>query len=62
MEAVDWHISIQMLANLPLFLVAAMFITARLEMFLRAQHLLAEAKEAKANNVTGQSRERNIVD
>jgi hypothetical protein len=61
-RAADWHISLNMLANLPLFLGAAAFIATRLEMFLRAQHLLAEAKEAKANNISGQSQGRNIVD
>jgi hypothetical protein len=61
-KAADWHISINMLADAPLFLGAAMFITTRLEMYLRAQRLLAEAKEAKANGTTHQAISRNIVD
>jgi hypothetical protein len=61
-KAADWHVSINMLADAPLFLGAAMFITTRLEMFLRAQGLLAEAREAKANGTTAQAPSRNIVD
>lgn len=43
-EAATWRISINILSDVPLFLGCAMFITTRLEMFLRARRLLAEAK------------------
>ena len=45
-EAGAWGLSINLLTDAPLMLAVGMFIVARVEMYIRAQHLLAEARAA----------------
>src|SRR5262249_3472844 len=46
-EAENWHISLNVLTDAPLLLVAAMLTLTRIEMYIRAQKLLKEARAAK---------------
>ncbi len=43
-EAQPWHISLTVITDAPLMLVVAMFIVARIEMYLRAKRLLTHAR------------------
>lgn len=45
-EASSWGVSVNVLADAPLLLAVAMFIVARVEMYIRAQRLLTEARAA----------------
>jgi hypothetical protein len=62
-EAQAWHISINMITDAFLVMTVAIFGMTRIEMFIRAQRLLTEAREAKANGTTFQSTtNKNIVE
>jgi membrane protein CcdC involved in cytochrome C biogenesis len=61
-EASSWHISVNMITDAFLVLAVAMFGMTRVEMFIRAQRLLAEAREAKANGATARASTRDIVE
>ena len=47
-EAQTWGISLNLLADAPMVFVVAMFALTRVEMFIRAQGLLREARAARA--------------
>lgn len=48
-EAAAWHISVNLLTDAPLLFIVGMFTLTRVEMYIRAQRLLREARAAKAN-------------
>ncbi len=54
-EAQAWNISLNLLADAPLLIVVGMFVVARIEMYLRAQKLLTQARAARAAGATGQA-------
>jgi len=47
-ESAAWGISVAALSDAPLILAAGMFTLSRVEMYIRAQRLLQEARAAKA--------------
>lgn len=51
-EAAAWRISVNLLTDAPLLFVVGMFTLTRVEMYIRAQRLLREARAAKANTQT----------
>jgi len=54
-EAHAWSISVNLLADAPLVFIVAMFALTRVEMFIRAERLLAEARAAhKTKPVTSE--------
>ncbi|WP_395646008.1 hypothetical protein [Terricaulis sp.] len=46
-EAAAWHISVNLLTDAPLLFIVGMFTLTRVEMYIRAQRLLREARAAR---------------